>query len=378
MNIQRKLDLHKTLKQRSCFLFGPRQTGKSWLIRDTLHDCKVYDLLDSKTYLRLSSEPSRIREELQPHDTIVVIDEIQKLPVLLDEVHLLIEDKGIRFVLTGSSARKLRSKGINLLGGRARKKTMHPFIYAELGNHFDLRRALDIGLIPSVYFSDDPNADLESYVGVYLREEIAAEALVRNIPSFSRFLTVAGLSHTQIVNFSNIAADAQVSRTTVHEYFEILKDTLVIIELPAWKKTAKRKPFATSKFFFFDGGVARMLQQRKGLKLGSTEAGEAFESFLFHELRAWLDYGAGGDLCYWRSVSGFEVDFILNGEIAIEAKAKTNVANHDLKGLRALREEAMLKHYLVVSLEPVPRRVDDIEILPWRQFLQKLWSGEIA
>jgi predicted AAA+ superfamily ATPase len=378
MNVPRKLKILDTLTQRSCFLFGPRQTGKSWLIRNTLQNCKVYNLLDSQTYLQLSSRPSRIREELQPTDSIVVIDEIQKLPALLDEAHFLIEEKGVRFLLTGSSARKLRLKGTNLLGGRARKKTMHPFIFQELGDEFDLVRALDTGLLPPIYFSADPHSDLESYAGVYLREEIAAEAVVRNIPSFSRFMTVAALSHAQIVNFSNVAADAQVSRTTVHEYFEILKDTLICIELPAWKKTVKRKPFSTSKYYFFDGGVARMLQQRKGLKLGSTESGEAFESFVFHELRTWLDYGAGGDLCYWRSTSGFEVDFILNNHVAIEVKAKTNVANHDMKGIRALKEETLFKHYFVVSLETTPRRVDDFEILPWQQFLQMLWSGDIA
>jgi uncharacterized protein len=378
MNIPRKLNILDTIAQRSCFLFGPRQTGKSWLIRQALSAYKVYNLLDNQTYLKLSATPEKMRQELQPNDSIMVIDEIQKLPSLLDEIHYLIEEKGIRFLLTGSSARKLRSKGVNLLGGRARKKIMHPFVYTELGNEFDLVRALDIGLLPSIYFSPDPQSDLEAYTGVYLREEIAAEAVVRNIPSFSRFLTVAALSHAQIVNFSNVASDAQVSRTTVHDYYEILKDTLIGIELPAWKKSIKRKPFATSKFYFFDGGVARMLQKRKGLQLGSTECGEAFESFIFHELRSWLDYGKGGDLCYWRSTSGFEVDFILNDEMAIEVKAKMNVASHDLKGIRALKEENPFKHYFIVSLETIPRSIDGIEIVPWQDFLMRLWNGDFG
>jgi predicted AAA+ superfamily ATPase len=375
--IPRKLNLRELLENRSYFLFGPRQTGKSWLIRETLKDCKVYNLLDSETFLKLSQSPARIRQELRPEDRIVVIDEVQKFPGLLDEVQLLIEEKGVRFLLTGSSARKLRRGGTNLLGGRARVRYMHPLVYGELGDAFDLARALDIGLLPSIYLSDAPYEDLQSYAGVYLQEEIAAEAAVRNVPAFSRFLTVAALSHGQIVNQTNIASDAQVSRMMVHEYYEILKDTLLGMEVAAWKKTVKRKPSSTSKFYFFDNGVARFFQRRKGLQLGSTESGEAFESYLFHEMRTFLDYGHGGELCYWRSTSGFEVDFVLCDTAAIEIKAKSNVANHDLKGLRALKEETSLKHYLVVSLEETPRTVDGIQILPWRLFLQRLWDGEL-
>jgi len=375
--IKRALNLHDLLTKKSYFLFGPRQTGKTWLIRETLQDCKVYNLLDSGIFLKLSQSPARIRQELRPEDRIIIIDEVQKLPQLLDEVQLLMEEKGIRFLLTGSSARKLRRGGINLLGGRARVRYLHPLVYNELGDAFDLVRALDIGLLPSIYLSDSPWEDLQSYAGIYLREEIAAEAAVRNIPAFSRFLTVAALSHGQIINQTNIASDAQVSRNLVHEYYEILKDTLLGMELPAWKKTVKRKPASTSKFYFFDSGVARFFQRRKGLQLGSTEAGEAFESYIFHELRTFLDYGQGGDLCYWRSTSGHEVDFILNDSAAIEIKAKSNVANHDLKGLRALREETALKRYMVVSLEDTPRTVDGIEIVPWRLFLGMLWDGTL-
>jgi predicted AAA+ superfamily ATPase len=376
--IPRLLNIRDLVSDRSYFLFGPRQTGKSCLVRETLKDCKVYNLLDSETFLKLSQSPSRIRQELRPQDRIVVIDEVQKLPEVLDEVQLMIEEKGVRFLLTGSSARKLRRGGTNLLGGRARVRYLHPLVCEELGDAFDLVRALDIGLLPSIYFSDAPHEDLLSYAGVYLQEEIAAEAVVRNVPAFSRFLTVAALSHGQIINQTNIASDAQVPRMTVHEYYEILKDTLLGMEVPAWNRTVKRKPLSTSKFYFFDIGVARFFQRRKGLQLGSTESGEAFETFLFHEMRTYLDYGRGGEICYWRSTSGFEVDFVLCDTAAIEIKAKSNVANHDLKGVRALKEEAGLKYYMVVSLEETPRTIDGIEILPWRLFLRRLWAGDLV
>lgn len=238
------------LEKKSYFLFGPRQTGKTSLIRRVLTGVKVYDLLDTSTYLALSQNPGRIGEELAPKDHLVVIDEIQRLPILLNEVHRLIETKRIRFLLTGSSARKFRRGGTNLLGGRARTKYLHPFTYQELGTRFDLTRAVTRGLLPSIYFSDDPRADLEAYAGSYLQEEIMAEGAVRNLPAFSRFLRVAALCNGQIVNFTNVSNDAQVARTTVYEYFDILKDTLILYELLPWRKSKKRKPLASSKYYF--------------------------------------------------------------------------------------------------------------------------------
>ena len=202
--IKRQLDIISVLNNKSCFLFGPRQTGKTSLIQNTLKKHRYYNLLKTDVYLKLSRAPHRIREEITDNEKIVIIDEIQKLPILLDEIHSLIEEKGIHFLLTGSSARKLRSKGINLLGGRARTRYMRPFIYRELRDNFNLLHALDRGLIPSIYFSDSPYEDLEAYTGNYLREEIAAEAIVRNVPAFSRFLTIAGLSNGEIINYSNI------------------------------------------------------------------------------------------------------------------------------------------------------------------------------
>ena len=374
--VARTLDLARIAARRSTFLFGPRQTGKTALVRHALAGARIYDLLDADVYLTFSRRPTQLGEELGPQDRLVVLDEIQKLPILLDEVHRLIEERGIRFVLTGSSARKLRRGGVNLLGGRAPTRTLHPFIYRELGDAFDLTTALDRGLLPPVYFSDSPHDDLRAYVGTYLKEEIAAEALTRNIPAFSRFIEVAALSHATMLNYTAVASDAQVPVSTVREYFQILEDTLIGRSLPAWTKTRSRKAIATAKHYFFDSGVVRHLQHRSGLRRRSPEFGEAFETFVFHELSTYLDYTEPVPLSYWRSTSNFEVDFILGDTSAIEVKAKDPVGERDLRGLRALKEEALLKHHVIVSLEARPRTVDGIRILPWREFLEQLWSGK--
>ena len=374
--IPRALNLQELIKNKSYFLLGPRQTGKSFTIRETLKPYKCYNLLKSDVFLKLSQSPQRIREELTPQDKIIIIDEIQKLPVLLDEIQWLIEERGICFLLTGSSARKLRHKGVNLLGGRARIKHLHPFICRELKDQFDLTKALDIGLIPSIYLSDDPYEDLEAYVGNYLKEEIAAEAIVRNIPAFSRFLSIAGLSNGQIINFSAIASDAQVPKSTVQEYFNILRDTLIGDNLPVWKQTIKRKPIATSKFYFFDIGIARFLQNRRSLKQKSPDFGDAFEAYFYHELKTYCDYKKKQNLCYWRTASGFEVDFIFADKTAIEIKAKTSVSNRDLKGLKALQQEELLENYIVVYLDDTAYEKEGIKILPWQMFLENLWQGE--
>ncbi|MBI4042905.1 MAG: ATP-binding protein [Deltaproteobacteria bacterium] len=372
--IRRVLDIASVVSQKSCFLFGPRQTGKTTLIQHDLNSDYFYNLLESDTFLTLSREPQRLRQEIKKRGAVVVIDEIQKLPLLLDEVHLLIEKQKCRFLLTGSSARKLRHGGVNLLGGRARHRVLHPFVFPEIPS-LNLLQALNRGLIPSIYFSDAPEEDLNSYVGDYLKEEIVQEGLTRNIPAFSRFLEVAALCNGQLINYTEIGNDAQVPRTTVHEYFQILKDTLIAYELTPWKKSKKRKPLSTSKFYFFDPGVVRTLQKTPILDERSPSFGPAFEHYLFHELQAYCDYKQRGPLHYWRSTSGYEVDFILDDEIAIEIKAKKSVATRDLAGLRAIAEEHLLRKYLIVSLEPRPRKVDQIEILPWKTFLEDLWSG---
>jgi predicted AAA+ superfamily ATPase len=372
-HIDRLIDLNSLLDKKSHFLLGPRQTGKTFLIRHTLENARVYDLLDAEIYLTLSRNPGLISEELQPQDRLVVIDEIQRLPELLNEVHRLIETAGIRYLLTRSSARKLRRGGINQLGGRARTKHLHPLTYKELNRHFELSTAIERGLIPSIYFSDDPRADLHAYAGSYLQQEILAEGATRNIPAFSRFLRVAALCNASIVNFTNVANDAQVARTTVYEYFEILKDTLLLYELPAWRKSKKRKPLASSKYYFFDVGVVAVLQGRE-FRAGTPEFGEAFETYLMHELTSFSDYRSGEPLNYWRSTSGFEVDFIMGDHTAIEVKAKKNLSPNDLKSLRMLAEEGKLNRYICVSMEPRRRRVGGIDILPYREFLDLLWD----
>lgn len=377
--IPRLLDLSAAAGRRSMFLFGPRQTGKTSLVQQALAEARAFSLLDSDLFLTLSRRPAALRELIRPADHLVVIDEIQKLPELLDEVHLLMEGgHDLRFVMTGSSARKLRRGGVNLLGGRARSRTLHPFVFRELGASFDLRRALDVGLLPPIYLSDEPAEDLGAYAGDYLRHEVAAEGLTRSVPAFSRFLEVAALCNGQLLNYSAIASDAQVPVSTVREYFQILEDTLIAQRLPPWKASRTRKPIVTPKFYFFDVGVARHLQNRRGLRAGSPEFGDAFEAYLHHELRTYLDYGRGGELCYWRSKSGFEVDFVLDNRTAIEVKAKAPVPQRDLRGLMALREEGLLERYVVVSLERLPRVHDGIQILPWQVFLEQLWARELG
>lgn len=378
MNIPRKFKLLPELKKKSMFLFGPRQTGKSWLIRHTLKNHKIYNLLDNEVFLQLSRSPQRIREQYTPRDRIIIIDEIQRLPLLLNEVQLMIEEYGVNFLLTGSSARKLRRKGVNLLGGRALERHLHPLTSDELGKNLELERAINFGLLPSIYLSDNPQADLDAYISLYLCEEIAAEGLTRNVPAFSRFLEVAALCSGKIINYNNIANDAQVPRSTVQEYFQILKDTLIGHELPAWKKSIKRKPATTAKFYLFDTGVIRTLQNRNIIKSGTPEFGEFFETFMFHELKSFCDYEQIKDLAYWRSDRGVEVDFILADNTAIEIKASNNVAPQDLKNLRILREEEKLQDYIIVAMEKTARVVDGIKIIPWQDFLKQLWANKLT
>lgn len=373
--IPRVLDLGTLLARKSHFLLGPRQTGKTFLVRQTLPDARVYDLLDSAVYLTLNQTPGRIAEEVGARDTLIVIDEIQRIPELLHEVQRLIESRGVRFLLTGSSARKLRRGGVNLLGGRARTRHLHPLCWRELGAHFDLARVAEHGSLPSIYFSDDPRADLAAYAGSYLQQEIVAEGVTRNVPAFSRFLRVAAACNATIVNFSKVASDAQVKRTTVYEYFAILADTLVLHELPAWRLSRKRKPLASSKYYFFDVGVVGELQGRP-LRMGTPEFGQAFETWLLHELICYRDYVSGEPLHFWRTQTGFEVDFVLGDHTAVEAKASAQVSAYDLRGLRAIAEERALRRYLCVSLERRRREVDGIVVLPYAEFLEGLWAGE--
>ncbi|MBP7495281.1 MAG: ATP-binding protein, partial [Spirochaetales bacterium] len=348
MEYIRKLDL--TREQKSFFLFGPRLTGKTHLLKKTFPQAKYYDLLRSDTFLRLSLKPSILREELETlaPETTVIIDEVQKLPILLDEVHSLIEDRHLRFILTGSSARKLRRGGVNLLGGRARVFHLHPLISAEIGT-YDIQRMLTIGALPSIYDSTEPWNDLKAYCGTYLKEEIAAEGAARKLDAFARFLRSAALFSGKQVNYEASGSDAAVPSRTVREYFYVLFDTLIGEMLEPWKRGKKRKPASMGKFYLFDMGVRNALLGIRSLAQGTDDYGNALEHFVYCELRAWLDYTRDDRLLsFWRTRDGKEVDFIVGDDIAIEVKAAELPDHRHLKGLTAIGEESSFRHRILV------------------------------
>jgi predicted AAA+ superfamily ATPase len=302
----------------------------------------------------------------------IVIDEIQKIPLLLNEVHRLIEEEKLTFLLTGSSARKLKQQNVNLLAGRAWQANLYPLTYNEIPN-FSLERYLRFGGLPSVYLSKNPREELIAYVNTYLREEIQSEALVRKVDAFSKFLSVAGTTNAQMINFANIASDTGIPASTIREYYQLLQDTLVGYFITGWTKTIKRKAIATAKFYFFDLGVANQLAGRGLVDQTSEVFGELFEHFICNEILAAISYlRAHVPLNYWRSTSGFEVDFIIGHEIAIEVKTTKRVHERDLKGLRALMEEKICKQYILVSFDEIHRINDQIEIIHWTEFLSKL------
>lgn len=375
--IPRALDLGSDLKDKSVFLLGPRQTGKSSLIKEQMTDTRVFNLLLPEVYNRFSFRPQSLVDEVLDNKKIVIIDEIQKIPQLLDVIHYLIEDRKVRFLLTGSSARKLKNTNVNLLGGRARMHYLHPFIFRELHESFDLKRVMQNGLLPGHYFSSNIEADLDSYISTYLQQEVAAESLIRNVPAFSRFLQVAALGHGEQIHFTKISNETQVPRTTIYEYYQILKDTLIAHEVTAWRKSQKRKAVATAKYYFFDWGIVRKLQQIAPPMEGSPLFGKGFESFLFQEIKAYCDYNGRKALNYWRTDSQDEVDFIIDEKVAVEVKAKKIVNASDARGLLKLKEEKKMKHYFLVYNGERPMSFQEapgIEVLPWRDFLKVLWQ----
>lgn len=372
----RVLNLEDVMKKKSHFLFGPRATGKSWLIRHQLKKAQVFDLLNTSTFDRLLRRPHALAEEIS--SKLVVIDEIQKLPRLLDEVQRLIEERKIHFLLTGSSARKLRHGGANLLAGRARSLQMFPLTSREIPE-FDLLTYCNRGGLPMVYPANEAWRDLREYVQLYLREEIINEAIVRKIDHYARFIDVMGLRSGDELNYEQIASDSAVPARTVANFVEILKDTLLAFELEPFRKTKIHKAVSKSKIYIFDVGVANYMSGRKDILLRSEAFGKAFEHFIIQEIRAYLGYRQV-DLpqTFWRTVGGqFEVDCVIGEQVAVEIKASNKYNERMLAGLKALKAEKKTQRHILVSCDPVPRVVEGIEVMPFDQFLDELWGGEI-
>lgn len=378
MNIKQRL-LNITLpKGKSAFLWGPRKTGKSHWLTHHMPEAIYIDFLKTDVWAEYISRPSLLRERYQDSQQLIIIDEVQKVPDILDEVHWLIENKGISFILTGSSARKLRRKQANMLGGRAWRYTMAPLCYPEIEN-FDINRAMLTGLLPAHILSPDPKQDLRAYVADYLKEEIIAEATVQNMPAFSEFLRIAAMTSGDLLNYANMARETGVSAKVVRNYFQILEDTLLGFRLQPWRKMSDRRLIETEKFYLFDIGVAHYLAGRVPMPQ-TFEFGKAFEHYIFMELKAYQAYRNPELLLhYWRTSTDREVDFILGDmEVALEVKSSKRVHETDCKSLQILSEEQTVKRKILISFETEPKHLcGDIECLPWQMFLEKLWCGEI-
>lgn len=364
----------------SVFLWGARQVGKTTWLTSQFPNCRYYDLLRPSEFERLLRHPELLSEELSDFgetDT-VIIDEIQKLPQLLDEVHYLIQRKGIRFILSGSSARKLKRAGTNLLGGRASREVMFPLVSAEIPD-FDLLKAVNNGMIPRHYMVQNPLERLRGYIGVYLDEEIREEAITRSLKTFSHFLEVAAQSNGEMVVYKNIAQDCGIDHRTVKDYFSILEDTLIGYLIPGFARTEKRRAIAAPKFYFFDVGVANYLRHRRGLVPGTDDFGHAFEHLMVQEMIAFLGYNHSDErLTYWRTASGYEVDAIIgDGRVAIEFKATSEVQSRHTRGLKAFSEERPEARLIIVSLDKYRRKQNGIDVLPATEFLADLWQGRI-
>ena len=363
--------------QKSFFLFGPRGTGKSTLLRATFPDAVVFDLLDLSVYAELLAHPDRLEALSRPRAPArIVIDEVQRVPALLDEVHRLIERHRWRFALTGSSARKLRRGGVNLLAGRARTLAMHPLTAAELGRRFDLSHSVRFGQLPSVYVESDPQHYLASYVGTYLREEVQAEALTRNLDAFSRFLTAASFSQAAVLSVSSIAREIGLPRKTVEGYFSLLDDLLLSVRLPVFARRARRAMTGHVKFYFFDAGVYRALRPRGPLDAPEDVDGPAIETLVLQELRATNDnHALGYSLFHWRTRDQKEIDFVLYGErglVAIEVKRAARLREEDLAALRLFASDYPVARCILFYGGEHEYVVDRIRILPLASALPRL------
>ena len=367
----------------SFFLFGPRGTGKSLRTQTHYPEALRLDLLDPETFRAYSAQPERLRGlvEGNPAARHIVIDEVQKVPELLSVVHALIETKQKRhFILTGSSARKLKRTGADLMAGRAVLRTLHPYMAAELGKRFDLARALQVGLVPLVFEAAAPEDVLRSYSALYLREEVQMERLVRNVGAFARFLETASFSHGATLNVSNLARDCQVERKTAEGYVEILEDLLLAYRLPVFTRRAKRELAAHSKLYFFDAGVFRSLRPTGPLDRPEEIEGPALEGLVAQHLRGWIAYsGDNEELFYWRTRSGVEVDFVVYGPgglTALEVKNTAQIRSADLRGLRSFQEDYPSSRCFFLYRGRERRKVGEILCLPCAEFLQQLVPGQ--
>ena len=370
----------------SAFLWGPRKTGKSTLLRRRFPHSARFDLLDTRLMLELTRAPWTLSERVRALDETtrakpIIVDEVQKVPSLLDEVHRLIEDDGLSFVLCGSSARKLKRGRANLLGGRAWRFGLHPLTWREIPG-FDLVRALRRGLIPQHYDTPNPRRLLAGYVDDYLKEEVFDEGLTRNAAAFSRFFDALSFSHGELLNYSNIARDCGVDSKTVREYFQILVDTLLGVFVEPFRRRRSRAVIIRApKFYLFDVGVAGYLTGRRIENASGPDFGRALEHFVLMELLAYRAYREREyPIRYWRTKSGLECDFVLGreGTVAIEVKGGANPGSRDLRPIRAYIEEHRPRRAVVVCNATAPRRTrDGIWILPWERFLDQLWTDAI-
>jgi len=369
-------DLNPPVAQ-SYFLFGPRGSGKSAFVESFYRDALFFDLLDAEVFNEFLASPRALSARVPDgFDDWVVIDEVQKAPALLNEVHRLIEKRGLKFVLTGSNARRLRRGDVNLLAGRALTRRLHPLTAAELGGAFDLARALEFGHLPAACTAADPGDFLKSYVHTYLREEIQQEGLTRNLPAFGRFMEAASFSQGAPLNISAIARDCAVNRKVVENYFSILRDTLLSYEIPVFARRAKRELVTRVKFYFFDAGVFRAIRPAGPYDSDAQSGGVALETLVLQELAARNDYG-GFDyqIHYWRTRQGAEVDFVLYGArglLAIEVKNTARVRREDLKGLRAFKEEHPAARLIFIYTGARQLHDDGVDIVPAEAFLPRV------
>lgn len=377
--LERIFQISKELEG-SIFLFGGRQTGKTTILRQQFPDTTYFDLLDTNVRRRLQQRPVLLYETLKdkPTGTLVIIDEIPEVPELLNEVHRLIVERQLVFILCGSSARKLKRKGHNTLGGRALPVYLYPLVSAEIPD-FDIDRAVNYGTIPPHYLARNPWRLLAAYIDVYLKEEIKEEALVRNLDAFQRFLEVAALTDGEIINNNNIAQECGVHATTVSSYFDILEDTLIGYRIPAYTKVMKRRLVQAPRFYYFDVGVTNYLLHRKELIRGGADYGHAFEHLVVQELVAYMHYRHCEEkLSYWRTYTGVEVDIIVgDARIAIEIKSTEEVQNRHIKNLKAFAEEHPDSKLMIVSLDVFTRQMGNIECIYVMDFFHRLWTDGI-